>query len=467
MLFNSAAFAVFLPVMLILYWSLHRSLRRWALLLGSYVFYSWWDWRFTALLVAHTFVDWRCALAINRRRGRPGARRFLLLSVATNLSVLAVFKYLHFFRDSVATALAALGFPSDLPALNIVLPLGISFYTFQTMSYTIDVYRGLPPERSLRDFALSIACFAHLVAGPIVRARDLIPQFKIERRFAEIDLSAAVYRLFRGLFKKMVIADTLALYVDAVFADPGAYPGFSAWIALYAYAFQIYMDFSGYTDVALGAANLMGLRFPENFDRPYIAASPSEFWRRWHMTLSTWLRDYLYIPLGGSRMGKLLTIRNLFLTMSLGGLWHGAAWTFVAWGVYHGVLLTGERLLTGGVGRRVPELEPQPLSYRVLRVLLMFHLTCFGWLLFRSQDWSTVRLMLVSLTDFSAGEIHGKRIAVIVMLCALAHLGGVWRPLCEGFARLPSLGQGALAAMCMWTLLLLSPNARPFIYFQF
>ncbi len=465
MLFNSPGFAIFLPVMLAVYWSLRGRARRWALLLGSYFFYSWWDWRFTGLLVLHTLVDYGCALAIDRRRGLSGGRRFLCLSVATNLCVLCVFKYLNFFRESVAALLTTFGFTPHLGALDIALPLGVSFYTFQTMSYTIDVYRGFTAERSFRDFALSVACFAHLVAGPIIRAKDLMPQFKTERHFENVDLSAALYRLFRGLFKKMVVADTLAVYVDAVFSAPGDYPGFSAWIALYAYAFQIYMDFSGYTDVALAVANLFGLKFAENFDRPYLAVGPSDFWRRWHMSLSTWLRDYLYISLGGSRGGRLRTIRNLFITMALGGLWHGAAWTFVAWGVYHGVLLAVEQLLRGR--RASTDRQEQPASYRALRIILMFHLTCFGWLLFRAPNWETVGVMVGRLLDFSGGEVRGLRVLLIVLACWIAQLQPIWKDMQGRFARLPSFGQGALAAVCMWTLLLLSPNARPFIYFQF
>ncbi len=465
MLFNSAAFAVFLPVMLAVYWSLRGSARRWALLLGSYFFYSWWDWRFTGLLLLSTVVDWGCALAIDRRTDAAVRKRFLSVSVVANLGILAAFKYFNFFRDSAAAVFTALGVHAHLPILDVALPAGISFYTFQTMSYTIDVYRGMKPERSLRDFALFVTCFPQLVAGPIVRASDFLPQLTKDRRFEDVDLSGGIYRLFRGLFKKMVVADTLAVYVDAVFASPGDYPGFSAWIALYAYAFQIYMDFSGYSDVAIGVGRLLGLRFAENFDRPYRATSPSDFWRRWHITLSTWLRDYLYIPLGGSRLGKVLTVRNLFITMTLGGLWHGAAWTFVVWGVYHGALLAVERWVRGDRPRT--DERPQPASYRALRIIVMFHLTCLGWLLFRSPDWETVRIMFDGLFDFSGGEVRGLRVLLIVLACWIAHLQPVWKDMQERFARLPSFGQGALAAMCMWTLLLLSPNARPFIYFQF
>lgn len=465
MLFNSPAFAVFLPVMLTVYWLLRGNARRWALLAGSYFFYSWWDWRFTSLLIVSTLVDYHCGRALPKQPSVSRRRGVLTLSVVTNLGILATFKYFDFFRDSAVAVLGGLGVGVHLPTLNVLLPMGVSFYTFQSMSYTIDVYRGAEPQRSLRDFACFVACFPQLVAGPIMRADVLLPQLTTERRFEEADWPLGAYRLFRGLFKKMVVADLLALYVDAVFADPSAYAGLSCWIALYAYAFQIYMDFSGYTDVALGVGHLLGLRLTENFDRPYLAASPSEFWRRWHITLSTWLRDYLYIPLGGSRLGKLLTVRNLFITMALGGLWHGAAWTFVAWGVYHGTLLTLERYARGW-GRPRPASD-QPLTLRVLKIVGMFHLTCLGWLLFRAQDWATVQLMLGRLVDLSGDPIQGKRVALLVLLCMAVHVGLHEQKLRVWFARLPALGQGMVAGLCMWALLLLSPGAKPFIYFQF
>jgi len=465
MLFDSPAFALFLPLMLLLYWGLKGDARRWALLLGSYFFYGWWDWRFCGLLGLSTVVDFLCAAAIGRSTQAASRKRILCISVVMNLGLLATFKYFNFFRDSAAAMLSTLGLHADLPVLNLVLPAGISFYTFQTMSYVIDVYRGEHSEPSLLNFALFVSCFPQLVAGPIVRARDFLPQLQSDRCFDEVDISSGVYRLFRGLFKKMVVADSLGLYVDVVFANPTAYSGVGAWIGLYAYAFQIYMDFSGYTDIAIGAGRLLGLRLAENFDSPYLAVSPSDFWRRWHITLSTWLRDYLYIPLGGSRQSTGRTMRNLMITMTLGGLWHGAAWTFVAWGVYHGLLLVGERVLWGP--RRRTTAAQSGLGVHVLSVVAMFHLTCLGWLLFRSPNWQTVLAMLRAMTDFSAGETHGMRIAVVVALCTIAQAVPLIRTLPQRFARIPAFAQGALAGACMWSLLLLSPEGKPFIYFQF
>ncbi len=464
MLFNSAAFAVFLPCMLAVYWVLRGGSRRWALLAGSYLFYSWWDWRFTSLLLISTIVDYSCGRAMERRR-EVGARKWILcVSLVTNLGILATFKYFGFFADSAAAMLGMFGVGADLPTLNVVLPMGISFYTFQTMSYSIDVYRGAAAEKSLRDFAIFVACFPQLVAGPIMRAGDLLPQIKTEQKFADSDMAVGVYRLFRGLFKKMVLADTLGVYVDEVFAAPQAFTGVSAWIALYAYAFQIYMDFSGYTDIALGVGRMFGLRLMENFDRPYLADSPRDFWRRWHISLSTWLRDYLYIPLGGSRRGRRRTVINLFVTMALGGLWHGAAWTFVTWGVFHGVLLGLQRAwgtVTGRIGLgwrwRVP---------RELKIIVMFHLTCVGWLMFRAPDWGVVSSMLSGLVDFS-GDVRGLRYGAIVCICAIAHLLPGLDELAERFGRLPALTRGAMAAVCLWACILLTPETNAFIYFQF
>ncbi|MGB0714324.1 MAG: MBOAT family O-acyltransferase [Phycisphaerae bacterium] len=463
MLFTSPAFALFLPIMLAGYWSTRGSMRRAILLAGSYFFYGCWDWRFLGLLWISTFVDFWAAQRIERS-AEPGHRRlWLILSLVTNLGILGTFKYLGFFTASFASMMAQFGIVVGGPALDILLPMGISFYTFQTMSYTIDVYRGERAERSWMTFALYVACFPQLVAGPIMRASVLLPQLATDRRADDIRLTDGAFRLLQGLIKKLILADSLALYVDMVFADPTGYTGISAWIALYAYAFQIFLDFSGYTDMAIGIGHLLGLRFMENFDRPYIARSPSEFWRRWHISLSTWLRDYLYIPLGGSRGSKWLTSRNLMITMALGGLWHGAAWTFVLWGLFHGLLLCAERAWKHVRG----EIPSSSGAVRVVQVILMFHVTCLGWLLFRSESVGQVGQMLSNLTDFSPARIHGLRILAIVMVCAVLHLMP-WRRLLDFLdQRVPAVGQGAIAAMGLWCVLLFSPNARPFIYFQF
>ena len=251
--------------------------------------------------------------------------------------------------------------------------------------------------------------------------------------------------------------------MDSAFANPGDYAGLSVWIAIYAYAFQIYMDFSGYTDIAIGVGLMLGLRLTENFDQPYMATSPRDFWRRWHISLSTWLKDYLYIPLGGSRKGRWLTVRNLFLTMALGGLWHGAAWTFVAWGLFHGCLLGGQHILEAAKDRYLPGARPLP---RVVSTIAMFHLICLGWLIFRASDWQVVLTLLGSLFDFS-GPVLGKRFAVLILLCSVAHCIPSGYGMLRAFVRLPAVGRGAWAAVMLWLVILLTPSWHPFIYFQF
>lgn len=465
MLFNSLAFGLFLPVMLAVYWSLRGRLRQYALLVASYVFYGWYDWRLLSLLWLVTATSFAAGRAIERAV-TPGARRGPLIgNVVVCLGTLASFKYLGFFRESLAGVASLLGWTCRLPALDVILPIGISFYTFQALSYTIDVYRGARAERDPSRFALYLACFPQLVAGPIMRADKFLPQLARDTHLTRGDVSTGIYRMFSGLFKKMVVADSLALYVNIVFASPHEFAGVSAWIALYAYAFQIYMDFSGYCDVAVGAGRLLGLHFDENFDRPYLARSPSDFWRRWHITLSTWLRDYLYIPLGGSRRGTLITARNVMITMALGGLWHGASWTFVAWGVYHGLLLAFAHLI--GWGRRTGAKEDTPAATRVVQTVAMFHLTCVGWPLFRAANWKTVAVLGGNLLDFTGSPVHGRRIAVVVAACAAVHLLPLWRELHDRFARLPALGQGAAAGVCLWTLFLCGQRAQSFIYFRF
>lgn len=467
MLFTSPSFALFLPVMLAAYWSTQGAVRRCVLLTGSYFFYGWWDWRFLGLLWVSTFVDFIAAGRIARSAQPAGRRRWLVVSLVTNLGILGAFKYYGFFADSLVAMMAPLGITLSGPTVDLLLPMGISFYTFQSMSYSIDVYRGAPAERSFITFALYVACFPQLVAGPIMRASSLLPQLATDRKPSDVRLTDGAFRLMLGLIKKLILADSLALYVDMVFADPSAYPGVSSWIALYAYAFQIFLDFSGYTDMAIGIGHLLGLRFVENFDRPYLSRSPSEFWRRWHISLSTWLRDYLYVPLGGSRGGRLLTCRNLAITMALGGLWHGAAWTFVAWGLFHGALLCAERAWRWFV---VPSESDRrgvsPVTHFV-QVILMFHATCLGWLLFRSQDWAQVVEMLRNLTTFPETGVHGLRVLCIVLFCAVLHVARFDRLRQFVERRIPAFGQGALAALGLWSVLLLSPNARPFIYFQF
>ncbi len=387
MLFNTVQFALFFLVVYGLYLLCSHRLQNRLLLVASYVFYGCWDWRFLSLIAISTVIDYTCGAGIHQSQGRK-RRIFLLVSMFGNLGILGFFKYYNFFADSLVSVFAAFGLEVGLGSLQIILPVGISFYTFQTMSYTIDIYRGrLAPCRDFWDFALFVAFFPQLVAGPVERATNLIPQVTNPRRVTVDQVAEGIFLTVWGLYKKVVIADNLCLTVDRLFAssDPG-----SAEIAVGVifFAFQIYCDFSGYSDIARGISKLMGFELMLNFDLPYLARSPQEFWRRWHISLSTWLRDYLYIPLGGNRKGARRTYINLCLTMVLGGLWHGAGWTFVLWGLYHGVLLMLYRWIEE---RRLLPLPREGAIWRNRGLWLcqwgaMSCLTLGGWLIFRAES---------------------------------------------------------------------------------
>lgn len=365
------------------------------LLAASWLSYGLWDWRFLGLLILATVVVWGVAQKIEVSDEPRARRRWLLLSLVFGLGLLGVFKYFGFFVDSLATLMGALGLPfGDDWALRILLPLGISFYTFQTVGYTIDVYRrSQPAERDFLNFALFAAFFPTLVAGPIQRAGDLLPQIRAPRPVVWNDIGRGAVLCLIGLIKKIVIADALAPQVAAVYGapDPASVGGLDVIFATWLYAIQIYCDFSGYTDIARGMARMLGFRLKYNFLQPYFATSPQEFWRRWHISLSTWLRDYLYIPLGGSRGGPGATDRNLVITMLLGGLWHGAAWNFVAWGGFQGVVQVIQRRL--GLRGRAPGQPVGGTWQRMLHIALValfFQVTAYGWLLFRATSFGQI-----------------------------------------------------------------------------
>ncbi len=403
MLFNSFQYVLFLPLVMALGWVLrHRVPARNAMLLGaSYLFYGEWDWRFLGLLIASTLIDYSIGRLLGpvpaEDDGGPQRRRrkrLVAMSCLVNLGILGFFKYFDFFVGSTARVLDALGLHPSFPMLHVILPVGISFYTFQSMSYTIDVYRGrVPPERSLLNFAVFVAFFPQLVAGPIERSTSRLPQISTERHVRREDLYCGFHTICWGLFKKVVLADNAALIADKVFEANHA-ESLTTLIGTYAFAIQIYCDFSGYTDIARGSARLLGFDLMQNFDHPYFATNPSDFWRRWHISLSTWLRDYLYIPLGGNRKSVRRTYLNLMVTMALGGLWHGAAWTFVCWGLFHGALLCLHRALSPWMGRSWALASP---AGWLVRVAVYFQLTCLGWLLFRADTLPQVAAMLGSL----------------------------------------------------------------------
>jgi D-alanyl-lipoteichoic acid acyltransferase DltB (MBOAT superfamily) len=341
MLFNSIAYLVFLPVVFILFWSLRKYLKAQnvLLLIASYVFYAWWDYRFLGLIIASTLVDYGIGLTLAKTEKISQRKLLLSLSLVFNLGLLCVFKYYNFFIESFVDASHTIGFSANISSLNIILPVGISFYTFQTLSYTIDVYRKqMQPTQSLVKFATYVAFFPQLVAGPIERAKHLLPQFSILKVFQGQQAISGINLILWGLFKKIVIADNCATYVNTIFSNYENLNTLTLGLGAIYFAFQIYGDFSGYTDIAIGSARLLGFDLKRNFNYPYFSRDIAEFWRRWHISLSTWFRDYLYIPLGGSRVSKGLQLRNVMIVFLVSGFWHGANWTFLMWGFIHALL---------------------------------------------------------------------------------------------------------------------------------
>ncbi|MEL6374374.1 MAG: MBOAT family protein [Pseudomonadota bacterium] len=504
MLFPTLDFALFFLIVFTVSWSLvgALSLRKAFLLAASYVFYGYWDWRFLALLAGSSAFNYLAGLALARARGPALRRAIVALAVAGNLTVLGFFKYYNFFLEELAPLLASAGFERDLPVLEIILPVGISFFTFQGISYVVDVYRReIEPVRSPLDLFLYISFFSQLVAGPIVRASHFLPQLAARAQLTARDLALGLTLIVIGLFKKMVLANHLASEVaDKAFFDPTAYGGIDLLVGIYAYAAQIYCDFSGYSDIGIGTALLLGLRFHANFNQPYRARSLREFWQRWHISLSQWLRDYLYKPLGGSRGGAFGTYRNLMVTMFLGGLWHGAAWTFVIWGFIHGSALCIERVV-GRWRSRVPaqaqkegpshvaaqavavtarDAPKTPSSIGltanpVLGILLTFHIVCFAWVFFRAPDLAIALAYLQGLGSAGDGIELATPFALSLIVFTLAFQFVPPRMIdlfAGAFARLgPVSGALAIGVSLGAALLIIESvgpeGVAPFIYFQF
>ena len=465
MLFNTPQFFAFLLTVLVLFYASPHRFRRWILLAASYFFYMSWNWKFIPLLLTLTAIDYTAALYIEKSEG---ARRrfFLIVGLSGNLGFLGFFKYYNFLGDNLALLLHR---PAHAFALAIVLPLGISFHTFQSMSYIIDVYRGeQKPIRSPVDYALFIAFFPQLVAGPIVRAREFFGNFYAWRAPENLEQLRGVLLVVLGLAKKMAFADQFAQIADIYFSHPMAHAGaLSAWKGTGAFALQIFFDFSGYTDMAIGMALLLGFHFPANFRRPYLAFSITDFWHRWHMTLSRWLRDYLYIPLGGNRHGTLATYRNLMLTMLLGGLWHGASWNFVGWGGYHGALLALERM----AGRRMFEQRPRWWIYP-FRIVLTVGLVTVGWVFFRAATFADSRYVIAQLFS-QAPEVNKIVIApwlvwLAVLSLAVAILEESW-DLFERLVKGPAWAYAAAMIILLFVVELIGVTDKriPFVYFQF
>ena len=475
MLFNSFTFWIFFALVLGIYWRLDQKAQNRFLLLASYIFYGWWDWRFLSLILLSTMVDYFVGLRLGSA-GTDEARkkRLLALSVSVNLGLLGVFKYAGFFVESTASVLEALGFQANLPSLRIILPVGISFYTFQTLSYTVDVFRGkLQPTRDFLDFALFVSFFPQLVAGPIERAKRLLPQVSSPRRVTREDFQIGLYCIAFGLFKKVVVADNMAVIADHVFSmDPATVSNLEILLGVLAFSFQVYGDFHGYSLIAQGTARWMGFHIMDNFRQPFFSSSPQEFWRRWHISLSTWLRDYLYIPLGGSRKGTVRTYVNIMATFVLGGLWHGAAWTYVIWGAIHGVWLAGHRLLSS----RFPAPEKDGTAKHLTKVFLTFLVICVTMLFFRSQSVGDAFAFSGSIlsglfTGFEATDLTQLGFPLLAFFSVPMLLYEVWVErkgdlFAMTKARLP-VRVAFLLTLIFFLLWFPAPVRNEFVYFQF
>jgi alginate O-acetyltransferase complex protein AlgI len=465
LVFPSVQFAIFFPLVLAGSWALMRHRVAWKIfvLAASYVFYAAADPRFCLLLAGVTAVNQLAAVAMARTRSHRLRGAAVTIAVMLDLVALGFFKYFGFFSDGFDRVLQDIGLGAPVPLLAVALPVGLSFFTFQAISYVVDVHRGTCEKAPFLDVAVYLAFFPHLVAGPIVRAREFLPQLVKPRDRRDVPVGAGVFLIGAGLVKKVVIADYLARHaVDPVFAVPEAYGAPDAWTALFAYAVQIFCDFSGYTDIAIGLALLMGFVFPQNFDRPYRSRSVREFWRRWHMTLSRFLRDFLYIPLGGSRGGRWRTVRNLLITMTLGGLWHGAAWGFVIWGALHGLALASEHLRRGRGEPRLPG---------AMRWAGTFLFVSLAWIPFRAPDLDTAWAFACRLVAPGPVTVLTPGVAAALALVLGAQLLPErpfdWLRLRVAELNPITLGAGLAATVALVAASVPGNSVPPFIYFQF
>jgi D-alanyl-lipoteichoic acid acyltransferase DltB (MBOAT superfamily) len=473
MLFPTAEYALFFLAVLAIAWSLYRFpvAHKSFLLVASYIFYGFWNWTYIPLLFGITLFSGLVAQRIQRGRTSTARKCWLAAGATVCLATLGYYKYTGFLMTTLLQAWGRFAPPPHIQVYSPLLPLGISFFIFHAISLLCDCYRGKVREPvNLGDALLYVAFFPQLIAGPILRASRFLPQLAIQRNPNAIRVNRAFLLIVSGLFKKVVISNMLATrLVEPVFSVPQSYGAWDTLLAVYGYAAQIYCDFSGYTDIAIGCALLLGYRFPRNFNAPYTAADPQEFWRRWHISLSSWLRDYLYFPLGGSRKGRLRTIFNLMLTMLLGGLWHGAAWTFVVWGGLHGSYLVVHRFWSR-IGWRPLVRWRATAAWRWMARILLFHAVCVGWVFFRSSSFAIAftvfgRLTVPGVATLAAGPV------LIVLFLGLAgqYMPPRWR---NGFeielGRWPTLARGAALAVAIATIEILGPTGvAPFIYFQF
>jgi D-alanyl-lipoteichoic acid acyltransferase DltB (MBOAT superfamily) len=476
LLFNSIQFLVFLPTVFALYWFAFRSplrLQNLLVVAASYLFYGWWDWRFLGLILISTCVDYLVGLRM-QHAPRKIARLLLITSLSVNLGLLGFFKYWNFFIDSWISAWGSLGVTIHPATLQIILPVGISFYTFQTLSYTIDIYRRkVEPTRDFVAFAAFVAFFPQLVAGPIERATNLLPQFLKSRQFSYSEAVEGARQILWGLFKKIVIADQLAIHVDAIFANYDSLPSSVLILGTIFFAFQIYCDFSGYSDIAIGTAKLFGFRLMVNFRYPYFSRNIAEFWRRWHISLSTWFRDYVYIPLGGSRVSTARALRNVLIVFTVSGFWHGANWTFIVWGLLHALYFVP--LLLANANRRYLDDAAAgkllPSIREFAGITLTFAVTCLAWVFFRSQSLTQAfEYIQLIFTGGSAGESGiAEHLPALLLVIVFTVFEWVYRHKEFPISRLayPRWGRYAVYLSLAYVTIICSKRAAEFIYFQF
>ena len=469
MLFDTPIYFAFLVLVVLTYWRLRWRRQNVVLLLASYFFYGWWDWRFLLLMISSTGIDYVIARRIEDASDPNRRKALLLISLVVNFGVLGFFKYFNFFLDSMAHALTVLGVqgvPHGL--LGILLPPGISFYTFQEVAYIVDVHAGrIKASRNFIDYGLFISLFPHLIAGPIQRPSHLLPQVQKPRLFDPTGFQDGCMLILMGLVRKTVIADNCAQLANAAFSGRLGSDGWATMIGVYAFALQIYGDFSGYSDLARGSAQLLGFHFMVNFRQPYLAVSLQDFWRRWHISLSTWLRDYLYIPLGGNRGAEVSTYRNLMVTMLLGGLWHGANWTFVVWGAIQGIGLSMERLVLGHKKERD---EPRGW-WKLGRMAITFHVVCLSWIFFRADSVGRAAAMLKTLRRFKWSPDYAAALLFLSILGGLTFIMDLnaerdWSEYVFQ-RRSPLLRFGTAVAAMALLVVLSASGGRAFIYFQF
>ena len=478
MLFNSFIFLFFLAVLLPSYYLLKtRRSRNILLLLASYVFYGYWDWRFCSLLLISSVIDYLVGRSMYKTNEKSRRKLLLLVSLAANLGILGFFKYFNFFIDSFESMIGIFNHELDFLHLNLILPVGISFYTFQTLSYTIDIYRRkLKPTNSFLDFALFVSFFPQLVAGPIERAANLLPQISAIRKTTREQFLDGSILIVYGLFKKVMIGDAAGRYVDHIFTHMDLYSSWEVVFALFMFSIQIYADFSGYSNIARGTAKLFGFEIMKNFEQPYLSTNITEFWRRWHISLSSWLKDYLYISLGGNRRGVNRTYVNLMITMILGGLWHGASWTFVIWGILHGVYLAVHKFMIRGK-KIVSDNKPLKSLSDILRFLpsniITYLLVVLTWLFFRVKGMDDINMFISKCADWTWGNYPVRFMTILLGFTVVTMIFDLLEYKTGShvyFKRIPnrSLMFGLLSAMFLSVVLfLINSRPLPFIYFQF